>query len=175
MEQNHQPQVEVSNARIAATQLGFDGAAMFGTLQLQAQGFGVGFSGHVLHVEAQTQEQADYQTSFGMDYIAQVLRVVGVQHWESLKGQPVRIAREGNQVIAIGNLIEEIWFEPRKLGEQAQEKAELQAAALAHYRAWLATPKPQDGEEQPQAVAGETAAEPEQPKHPVDDEPTPAQ
>ncbi|MEF7888815.1 hypothetical protein U9070_25360 [Escherichia coli] len=61
MEQNHQPQVEVSNARIAATQLGFDGAAMFGTLQLQAQGFGVGFSGHVLHVEAQTQEQADYQ------------------------------------------------------------------------------------------------------------------
>lgn len=136
MEQNHQPQGEVSNARIAATQLGFDGAAMFGTLQLQAQGFGVGFSGHVLHVEAQTQEQADYQTSFGMDYIAQVLRIVGVQHWESLKGQPVRIAREGNQVIAIGNLIEEIWFEPRKLGEQAQEKAELQAAAPPVPLAW---------------------------------------
>lgn len=97
MEQNHQPQVEVSNARIAATQLGFDGAAMFGTLQLQAQGFGVGFSGHVLHVEAQTQEQADYQTSFGMDYIAQVLRIVGVQHWESLKGQPVCIARYGDE------------------------------------------------------------------------------
>lgn len=151
-----QPQVEVVNCKIAATQLGFDGGVMLGTLQLQAKGFGVAFSGHVIHVPAQTQEQEDWQTSFGMDYITRVLQTVGVRLWEELPGQAIRLMREGNQVVAIGHLIEEVWFYPRELGEQAQQKAALQAAALDHYRRWQATPKQEAGEEQPQAVAGET-------------------
>lgn len=159
MEQQNHPDVEIINARIASTHLGFDGGAMFGTLQLQGKGFGVAFSGHVIHVQAQTQDQEDWQTAFGMEYITRILNTVGVQTWEALQGQAIRLMREGNQVVAIGHLIEEVWFEPRLLGEQYQKKANFQQEALSFYRQKLADDL--EMMSQPQVEA----EQPEQPEH----------
>lgn len=91
-------------------------------------------------VQPQTQEQADQQTAFGMEYIARVLSTVGVQRWEELEGKAVRMAIQGNQILGIGNLIEDVWFYPRELGDQCQQEALERAEAMSMLRRWNATP-----------------------------------
>ncbi len=113
MEQQ-QREIEIVNGKIASTALGFDGGTMLATLQIQGKGIGVGFGGYVLHVPGS--QEAAFQTSFGMEYIAAILHTVGVQHWEQLTGQACRMAIQGNQILGIGHLIEDAWFYPRELG-----------------------------------------------------------
>lgn len=171
MEQTtEQRPVEVLNARIVNTQLGWDGPSMNSSIQLKAANIGVNFGGYILHVDPQSMEQEDQQTAFGIAYIGRVLSTIGVATWEALNGQACRIAIQGNQILGIGNLIDDVWFYPREFGEHFQKRAEEQAKAMDLYRSWQSTPaegdspKPQDGEEVTLVGAGATA----EPEHPLD-------
>lgn len=169
MEQQEQRPVEVLNARIVNTSLGFDGPVLNSGIQLQARGLGVTFGGYVLHTVPQSQEQEDWQTAFGLEYITRVLNTVGVQRWEDLKGQSCRMAIQGNQILGIGNLIEEVWFYPRELGEQFMARSEKQAEALRLLRDFNAGKSDMEmagGEDQPKEERGE-AAEPGQRAEPL--------
>lgn len=173
MEQSIDPRpVEVLNARIVNTQLGWDGSTMNSSIQLKAANLGVNFGGYILHADAQSMEQEDQETAFGISYIGRVLNTVGVATWEALNGQACRIAIQGNQIIGIGNLIADVWFYPREFGEHFQKRAEEQAKAMDLYRRWqanpadVATPKPEvDGPENELVGAGATADPAE---HPLD-------
>lgn len=135
MEQSIDPRpVEVLNAIIVSTTIGFDGSAMNSSIQLKSKGLGVNFGGYILHVPADTIEQEDWQTAFGMEYVARVLNTVGVESWEQLGGKAVRMAIRGNQILGIGNLIEDVWFYPGELGDYHQKKAQFQQEALSFYR-----------------------------------------
>lgn len=175
MEQTtEQRPVEVLNARIVNTQLGWDGSTMNSSIQLKAANLGVNFGGYILHADAQSMEQEDQQTAFGISYIGRVLSTVGVATWEALNGQACRIAIQGNQIIGIGNLIDDVWFYPREFGEHFQKRAEEQAKAMDLYRRWqvnpadVATPKPEVAGQDGELVGAGATADPEQPEHPLD-------
>lgn len=53
----------------------------------------------------------------------EVLRVVGVDSWEKLKGQYVRVESEGlgGGIRKIGNITKELWFDPKALAERMKE------------------------------------------------------
>ena len=134
MEIQEPNQLQILNARIAGTFLGFDGNAIFGNLQLHAQNLGVTFGGYVLHLPADSKATEERQTPWGMEYISAILRTVGVASWESLNGQALRIAVAGNQIIGIGNLIDDVWFYPNQLGAVHDARADEQAMAFAKLR-----------------------------------------
>lgn len=134
MELQEQQPLQILNARIAGTALGFDGAAMFGNLHLQAQNSGVTFGGYLLYIAPSTKADEERQTAWGMEYISAILRTVGVASWESLNGQALRIAVAGNQIIGIGNLIDDVWFYPNQLGAVHDARADEQAMAFAKLR-----------------------------------------
>ena len=181
MEQSIDPRpVEVINARIVNTQLGWDGPTMNSSIQLKAANLGVNFGGYILHADAQSMEQEDQQTAFGISYIGRVLNTVGVATWEALNGQACRIAIQGNQILGIGNLIDEVWFYPREFGEYFQKRAEEQAKAMDLYRRWqaipadVATPKPEVAWPENDPVGAGATADPA--AHPLDgDAQAPAQ
>lgn len=123
-------EVETLNCKIVETWMGFDGGCLYSGLVLKARGIGVTFGGHVLHVNRPEPAMANYETGFGMAYLARILEVVGVAHWENLKDKYCRMKIQGNLVVAIGNIIEEVWFYPSELGNEYQARAERQNKAL---------------------------------------------
>lgn len=92
---------EIKNAKITGTSLGIeDHGIMTSHLYLEWDGACIGFGGYVLSGES------------GIAYIEEILNVVGVNSWEELKGQYVRveIGGIGTKATRIGNLIKDKWL-----------------------------------------------------------------
>lgn len=74
---------------------------------------GQGFGGYAL--DAFNKEVGErFGTAYGMEFIKSILDTVGVKAWEDLPGRNIRVKAENNKVYAIGNIIEDTWFEPKK-------------------------------------------------------------
>lgn len=107
--------METINAKIESTMLGFeDRGIMTWFLTLDFGGTGQGFGGYAL---------GGATTDFA---IKRILKVVGVEKWEDLKGKYIRVKREPRGLIkSIGNLLEDKWFDPGvEFKNLAQEKDE---------------------------------------------------
>ena len=50
---------------------------------------------------------------YGIDFILQILKAVGVDTWEGLQGKSVRVKESDGRLSAIGHFIEDRWFEPQ--------------------------------------------------------------
>lgn len=50
------------------------------------------------------------------EYITDILAVAAAEHWERLQGKFLRARIEDGLIIAIGHILNDVWFEPRKLG-----------------------------------------------------------
>lgn len=77
--------------RIDRTELGIHehyGIFTF-NLTLRGKNTGVGFGGLTLDSNPQSSGQDRTATSYGMAVITKILRTVGVDHWEQLKGQDI--------------------------------------------------------------------------------------
>lgn len=105
---------EIINAKITGTMLGLEDHGIFTSyLYLDYEkGMSQGFGGYVLG------------DKYGSYYIKEILRVVGVEKWEDLKGKHIRVKRDlaqpsgwGYSIKAIGNILEDIWFDPKQLAE----------------------------------------------------------
>lgn len=48
-------------------------------------------------------------------HLKPLLAVFDVREFNKLKGLPCRVKRENGMVVAIGHIINNVWFEPRKL------------------------------------------------------------
>ena len=93
--------METRNARISKTYLGFEDHDIYScAIILDFGDFTLGFGAYDL----------DYHT----DMIKRVLRVVGVQYWEELKGKLVRALIDGHKIIGIGHIIEDKWYSPKE-------------------------------------------------------------
>jgi hypothetical protein len=93
--------MEIENARIESTHLGFEDHGIFSlNVAFTGPGWGQG-TGHLF---------ADKGTS---DLIKPIIRAVGVEKWEDLPGKNCRIRRSSQlgRIEAIGNLMEDKWFE----------------------------------------------------------------
>lgn len=96
---------EIHNAQIKSTSLGYEGhGIMTSWLTLEWDGGGVGFGGYSLGGKS------------GIDYIEEIMKVVGVERWEDLKGKYVRVETDGwgTPVVKIGNLIKDKWLNQKE-------------------------------------------------------------
>lgn len=141
--------LHIQNAKIAATQLGYDDHGIVTAfLQLQWPGMGGGFGGYVLHSD----HPNSGLTAFGIQYIRSVLDVVGVRTWEDLAGKHVRIVQEPgsnlNRIIGIGHIMEDRWFFPHELGSEYEALALERQKAIELLAAQpVSVPAPELGED----------------------------
>jgi hypothetical protein len=93
---------EIKNAKIESTMFGFeDHGILTAFLHLNYSGAGQGFGGYDLRQDGAAQK-----------WMAKVLKVVGVQKWEDLRGEHIRVESDHSKVYRIGNLLEDKWFNP---------------------------------------------------------------
>ena len=107
---------EIVNCQIKSTSLGFmDRGIMTLWLHLEWPGAGIAFGGYALD---EFNKEADTRIGVGvsLDFIREILEVVGVEKWEDLKGKFIRLDAEGwgGKALGIGNLLEERWLYPQQ-------------------------------------------------------------
>jgi hypothetical protein len=115
LEKGEQEMIEIRNAIIKRTFLGIEDHGIFtAVITLDYGSSQQGFGQHNL-------EFKDY----GIAYLRKILEAVGVNEWEELQGQTVRVKCEHTKVYAIGNIIQDKWFEPERLNEPGNQKRTL--------------------------------------------------
>jgi hypothetical protein len=96
--------IEIKNAKIESTMLGFEDHGIFTCfLQLDYGGGGQGFGGYTLGGK------------YGSDFIKAILETVGVNEWEKLPGKHIRVKAERTKIHEIGNIIIDKWFNPSEI------------------------------------------------------------
>lgn len=113
---------EIVNATIGDTMLGIEDHGIFTCVLFldygdsSTQGFGT----------------YDLRGAWGTEFLQKMLEAIGVNEWEKLKGTNVRVrfgkssAGLGNEIVAIGHITRDKWFEPKKLAKKyfPEEKGE---------------------------------------------------
>lgn len=104
--------METRNAIITETMFGReDHGILTFMIFVKFGGCGCGIGGYALDMYDRQIERRVYSAR-GMEAIANILDVVGVDSWEKLKGSYIRVkdAGWGNPISEIGNLMEDKWF-----------------------------------------------------------------
>lgn len=112
--------MKIENAIIESTFLGYeDHGILTFVIGLKGACFSVGFGNVALDQWSEKEGRRVAQPK-SMDCIAKILEVVGVDHWEDLKGKHVRIAFNdlGSTVTRIGNIIENKWLDLEQAFEE---------------------------------------------------------
>ncbi len=95
--------MEILNAKITSTLFGYEDHGIL-TCYLHfdiSGGSSIAFGGYNLN-------------SIGTGYfVKKILDVVGVNEWELLVGKHVRIKLEDRRLVAIGNIMDDRWFDPK--------------------------------------------------------------
>src|SRR5579864_3850748 len=92
---------EIRNAKIVSTTLGYeDHGIMTAFLHTLSGSSGQGFGGYALNGK------------WGMEFIKQTLKTLGVESWEELPGTHCRLDASNDKIHRIGHIIDDRWFEP---------------------------------------------------------------
>jgi hypothetical protein len=109
--------METANAKISSVSLGLENGILTAWLFLDYGGSsGQGFGGFALDGQPTGRGEIRSPSPACGFFIARVLKVVGVEKWEDLKGKSVRVVRTdgwGGTIVALGNFLEAEWFEPK--------------------------------------------------------------
>lgn len=100
---------EIHNALITGTMLGYEDHGIFTSfVYLEWDGGGIGVGGYVLGGKS------------GIEFIQEIMKVVGVDSWEKLKGKYCRVETGGlgSTATGIGNLLKEKWLYPKEFFKQ---------------------------------------------------------
>jgi len=116
--------IETRNATIKSTMLGYEDHGIFtAILNLDYGGAGQGFG--LCFLDAYNDKTKEREgTAFGMQFIIEVMKVVGVESWESLKGKHCRVKADYEKVHAIGHFLKDEWFSPQDLYDKFKSKTE---------------------------------------------------
>jgi len=115
---------EIKNARIRNTMLGWEDHGIFTCMiDLDYDGEGQGFGGYALDKfnGERNEKSARHGTAYGLQFIMEICRVVGVEKWEDLKGKYVRADAEHVKVHRIGHITADKWFDPAELYTKATD------------------------------------------------------
>lgn len=98
----------IKNARITKA----DHGVLTAWLDLDYGGMGQGFGGYVLYLP----EGCKYHSVWGMagHFIYRVLQIADVERWDQLPGKTIRVKQDHCSVRAIGHIINDDWFCPKK-------------------------------------------------------------
>lgn len=106
---------EIKNAKIDGVRLGYEDHGIFTcSLTMNYGGAGQGFGGYSLDTPngKRGKDSRRIGTAYGMEFLIHVLKTVGVDTWEELKGKHIRVDCEWGKVHGIGHIIEDKWFYP---------------------------------------------------------------
>ena len=108
----------IRNAVIESTHLGWeDHGILTCYLYLDYGGSSQGFGGYALD-EPTTDRSGKFAgragSATGMRFIERILKTVGAEKWEDLKGKHVRVRQDNCTVHSIGHFLEEKWFSPEE-------------------------------------------------------------
>ena len=110
--------METLNAQIIGTRLGLHGDILTFNIDLDIQGgFGCSLGGYAMAMfKGDNIEERPKSTSM----IMRILDVVGVDSWEELKGQYVRVNAKhlDDKVTAIGNIMNDEWIDFDTFGKE---------------------------------------------------------
>ena len=97
------------NARIKSTMLGYeDHGILTCFLNLEQNGTGQGFGGYRLDAPKGYSKFTDL-------WVKQILKVVGVEKWESLEGKYIRVKGKAfGSIEGIGHITDDKWFFPKE-------------------------------------------------------------
>ena len=109
--------MEIKNAKITNTMLGREdhGIMTFMIYIDISESGGCGVGGYAIDNYDRETKGRKY-TAKGLESISKILEVVGVDTWEQLKGQYIRVKDSGwgKTIDEIGNLMEDKWFNLRE-------------------------------------------------------------
>lgn len=102
---------EIRNAKIKSTMLGIeDHGILTAMITVDFGGSQQGFGGWAFD---KYDGKTRVGTAWGMEWIRRLLETIGVEKWEDLIGQVVRIRSTDGLISSIGHIIEEKWFTPK--------------------------------------------------------------
>lgn len=105
--------MEIRNAVIESARITSDDHGCLSSwLMLDYGGSGQGFGGYALYLPKSFSHHE--VKSYAGHFIWRVMEVAGVTDWSSLKGKTLRVRIEGGLIRAIGHIVKEDWFEPKK-------------------------------------------------------------
>lgn len=116
--------MNTQNAVIKGTSLGFEGHGLltcFLHLDYGSGNASQSFGGYVM---GGFDKKTGKQSAFGTECVKRILTVVGVENWEDLRGNPVRVrftdkeAGFGKRIHSIGHYIEDKWFSFEELATE---------------------------------------------------------
>lgn len=117
---------ETRNAIIESTFFGTEDHGIFTAwLTLSYGGSGQGFGGYRLDgpIQQNGRLKGRVGTAYGMQFVMEILRVLGVESWEKLKGTHCRVEADQGKVYRIGNILKDEWFDPDELLRKCKEAA----------------------------------------------------
>ena len=113
----------IENALITSVDLSMaDHGVLCLEMGLDGGGWGCVFGGHVIGKGYLGAKKFEGSTS-GIEYIMEIMNVVGVERFNDMKGKYIRVATEGwgSTVKIIGNIIEDKWFDVTTLFQDKKE------------------------------------------------------
>ena len=107
--------MEIRNARINETMLGYEDYGVFTcSITFDYGEFGVqSFGGYAL--SGKNPLDVYYKNQYCAMFIEGILKTVGVDKWENLVGEYVRVEQYHEGIKRIGNILKDIWFDPKEL------------------------------------------------------------
>lgn len=109
--------MQIENGVIERTSLGTeDHGIMTCMLHIRFKVCEQSFGGFTLDSKSESPGNHRTGTAYGMEFIMRILDVVYVPMWEDLCGKHLRVKRndECEDIVAIGNIVKDKWFNPRE-------------------------------------------------------------
>jgi hypothetical protein len=113
----------IDNCKIISTQLGTeDHGVLTCYIMVEGDGWGCGFGGYALD-DYNPVLKMRLATAKGFQAITEILKVVGVENWEDLKGQYIRAEHQGcgGGIMKIGHLMKDQWFSFKEFFQKETE------------------------------------------------------
>lgn len=101
----------ISNARITNTFLGIEDHGIF-TFSISVEIAGGSYCSIGNYCLSYTKDGETHYEAKNSEAICRILKVVGVDSWEKLKGEYIRVEVNGwgSEIYTIGNLMKDEWF-----------------------------------------------------------------
>ena len=109
------------NARIESASLECEDHGILSSfIMLEFDGSGQGFGGYALYLPKECKHHK--LQSVAGHWIWRIMEIAGVKRWDDLRGKTIRVRHDkpyGN-IIAIGHIIKDDWFNPREEFEETK-------------------------------------------------------